>query len=50
MRENEVESVWEFQWFDLSERVKRPQFFTKCFGGNRRVLEGIQQIFIVTTF
>ena len=49
-KDNEVESVWEFQWFDLSERVKRPQFFTKCFGGNRRVLEGIQYIFIVTKF
>ena len=41
---------WAVQWFDLSERVKRPQIFMKCFGGNRRVLKGIQQIFIVTTF
>ena len=50
VRDNEVESFWEFRWFDLSERVKRPQFLTKCFGGNQRDLEGIQQIFIVTTF
>ena len=51
VKENEVEVFgWVVRWFDLSERVKRPQFFTKCFGGNRRVLEGIQQIFIVTTF
>ena len=36
---------WAVQWFDLSERVKRPQFFTKCFGGNRTVLEGIQNFY-----
>ena len=34
--------VW-FEW--ESERVKRHKIFTECFGGNRRVLEGIQNFY-----
>ena len=46
-KDNEVESVWETD--GLIWVRKRPNFLLG-FGGNQRVLEGIQQIFIMTTF
>ena len=46
VRENEVESVWvgsTMVWFEWES--KETQIFTKCFGGNRTVLEEIQNFY-----
>ena len=36
--ENEVESVWEFRWFYLSEKETHSPSW--CFGGNRKSFRG----------